>query len=235
MSNLITTITKALHEHAEPEYKAGVTRFFKESVNPIGVRVPIVRTLGKKYYPKELQKKEIFSLCETLLEKRTLEHTILAFAWARNQEKDLVPSDFARLSRWIKTYVTNWAFCDDICTHTFGSLIYQYPTLLPKIFVWTTSRNRWLRRAAAVTLIHSIKKREKNILPHVYATTEALLHDRDDLVQKGYGWMLKEASNIWPADVYAFVLKHKDVMPRTALRYAVEKYPKEMKQHAMTK
>ena len=62
-----------------------------------------------------------------------------------------------------------------------------------------------------------------------------LLQDNDDLVQKGYGWMLKASSEARCKEIFDFVIKHKDVMPRTALRYAIEKMPKEMKTAAMVK
>ena len=58
--------------------------------------------------------------------------------------------------------------------------------------------------------------------------------DEDDLVQKGYGWMLKVAANNWQKDVFDFVVKHKNRMPRTALRYAIEKMPKNMRKIAMS-
>jgi 3-methyladenine DNA glycosylase AlkD len=64
---------------------------------------------------------------------------------------------------------------------------------------------------------------------------DILLHDQDDMVQKGYGWMLKEASRTHQKEVFEYVLKHKDNMPRTALRYAIEKMPAELKNEAMKK
>jgi 3-methyladenine DNA glycosylase AlkD len=57
--------------------------------------------------------------------------------------------------------------------------------------------------------------------------------DSDDLVQKGYGWALKEASNHYPKKVFDFVMRKKTLMPRTALRYAIEKMPPNWKKLAM--
>lgn len=59
--------------------------------------------------------------------------------------------------------------------------------------------------------------------------------DPEDLVQKGYGWMLKEATHEFQDEVYKYVLKHRGVMPRTALRYAIEKLPQELRREAMKK
>ncbi len=62
-----------------------------------------------------------------------------------------------------------------------------------------------------------------------------MLLDNDDLVQKGYGWMLKAASESHQKEVFDYVMKNKARMPRTALRYAIEKMPKDLKVKAMEK
>jgi 3-methyladenine DNA glycosylase AlkD len=61
------------------------------------------------------------------------------------------------------------------------------------------------------------------------------LKDDDDLVQKGYGWVLKEASRIHQKEVFDYVMRNKKVMPRTALRYSIEKLPKNLRILAMEK
>jgi len=229
----LSLIRKELMHYVEPAYKAGAILFFKEKINPLGVRTPIVRKIARMYFPKEATKQEVFALCEQLLQKKTYEETLIAFDWAVKQTHEFEKNDFARLERWLKTYVNNWAFCDDFCTHAFGALITRYPELLSKTKKWRVSENRWLRRASAIILIHPMMKKKKEFLKDVFEAADALLVDDDDLVQKGYGWMLKIASNSYPADVFQFVMKRKNTMPRTALRYAIEKYPKEMKKSAM--
>jgi 3-methyladenine DNA glycosylase AlkD len=62
-----------------------------------------------------------------------------------------------------------------------------------------------------------------------------LLTDKDDLVQKGYGWMLKAASQAHQKEVFEYVVEKKNMMPRTALRYAIEKMPQDLKKTAMEK
>jgi len=62
-----------------------------------------------------------------------------------------------------------------------------------------------------------------------------LLLDGDDLVQKGYGWLLKEESRLHTKEVFDYVVKNRRVMPRTALRYAIELMPKTLKAEAMKK
>ena len=98
---------------------------------------------------------------------------------------------------------------------------------------WTQSENRWMRRAAAVSLI--IPAKHGTFLPESMEIANLLLTDSDDMVQKGYGWLLKEASRQHQAEVFAFVMRNRQVMPRTALRYTMELMPKNLKEEAMEK
>lgn len=117
------------------------------------------------------------------------------------------------------------------CNHTVGSFIEKYSEFLIKLFEWASSKNRWVRRAAAVSLIIPAKK--GNFLKEIFKIADILLLDKDDLVQKGYGWMLKAASQAHQKEVFDYIIKNKAVMPRTALRYAIEKMPNELKKLAM--
>jgi 3-methyladenine DNA glycosylase AlkD len=126
--------------------------------------------------------------------------------------------------------VDNWGACDHFCGIT-GELLIQYPDLVPKIRKWTKSKNRWFRRAAAVSLIDPVT--EGILLDEVFKTADILLTDDDDMVQKGYGWMLKEAGDHFSDEVFEYIMKNKREMPRTALRYAIEKYPAARRKEAM--
>ena len=72
-------------------------------------------------------------------------------------------------------------------------------------------------------------------MKEVFEISDLLLTDKDDMVQKGYGWLLKEASKKHQAEVFDYVMSWKAMMPRTALRYAIEKMPAEMKKEAMAR
>jgi len=109
----------------------------------------------------------------------------------------------------------------------------MYPQYLLELKKWAKSKNRWVRRAAAVTLI--VPAKNGQFLKDIFEIADILFLDSDDLVQKGYGWMLKVASQAHQDEVFDYVIRHKDKMPRTALRYAIEKMPKELKQKAMAK
>jgi 3-methyladenine DNA glycosylase AlkD len=90
-----------------------------------------------------------------------------------------------------------------------------------------------MRRASAVSLI--VPAKHGKFLKESIEIADLLLTDTDDMVQKGYGWLLKEASRKHTDEVFAYVMKNKRRMPRTALRYAIELMPKELKAEAMKK
>lgn len=77
--------------------------------------------------------------------------------------------------------------------------------------------------------------RKNKYIDEAFEIADILFNDEDDLVQKGYGWMLKEISNLHPQKVFEYVMARKKNMPRTALRYAIEKLPENYKIKAMKK
>jgi len=232
---LLAEVIKDLKAAAEPEYKKGAERYFKESISIYGVRLAKVRKFSRKHFPKvkSLPLPDIFDVCEKFLDNGRSETTFVAFQWAYNRRKDWTVKDFARIERWLKKYVSNWASCDHLSTHIFGHFITTFPKTIPQIKSWSSSRNRWLRRASAVSFVIPARKGRNH--KDVFEVAKKLLLDKDDLVQKGYGWMLKEASNADQKAVFDFVMKHKSKMPRTALRYAIEKMPSKLKKQAMKK
>jgi 3-methyladenine DNA glycosylase AlkD len=192
-----------------------------------------VRKLSSEFFQKikKKPKQQILQLCNLLLESGYSEQGTIAFDWAFRLRKLYEKSDFQLLSTWLMKHVHGWGACDDLCTHALGVFIYQFPEFIKKIREWTRSKNRWVRRASAVCLIYSVRRKEH--LEQVLETADALLTDQDIMVQKGYGWMLKEASNHYPKEVFDYVMKNKREMPRTALRYAIEKLSPEYKREAM--
>jgi 3-methyladenine DNA glycosylase AlkD len=109
----------------------------------------------------------------------------------------------------------------------------MYPESISILKKWAVSKNRWMRRASAVTLI--IPARHGLFLSDIFEIADILLNDSDDLVQKGYGWMLKAASQAHVNEVFRFVIERKSFMPRTALRYAIEKMSDMQKSEAKRK
>ena len=109
----------------------------------------------------------------------------------------------------------------------------MFPEYIKKLKIWSKSKNRWVRRASAVSLI--VPARKGLFFKDIIEICDILLLDQEDMVQKGYGWLLKVSADKNQASVLDYVLKNKSVMPRTSLRYAVEKMPKELRTKAMSR
>jgi len=235
MSDIIESVRKELKKNADPKEVKKGQHFFKEKVMFYGVKTAVVGKIGREYFKvlKDKKKQEIFILCEELWQSGYMEESYIACNWSYYIHKDYKPADFKVFEKWVNYYVSNWASCDTLCNHTIGTIVEMYPEYLPDLKEWAKSKNRWVRRASAVSLI--IPARRGKFLEDIFEIADILLLDQDDLVQKGYGWMLKEASKLHQKEVFDYVIKNKKVMPRTALRYAIEKMPKELKEKAMAK
>ncbi|MCW4047151.1 MAG: DNA alkylation repair protein [Candidatus Bathyarchaeota archaeon] len=233
MSQVLERIREELRASADEKTRQSFQRFFKENVTYYGVRTPVVGKIAKKYWSQinQFSKQEIFRLCEELYRSGFTEEAFVVAFWLPTLMEQLEPGDLAVFKAWIEKYIDNWAKCDGFCNHTVGGLIEKYPETVNELKCWALSGNRWLKRAAAVSLIVPAKK--GGFLQEVFEISDILLLDEDDMVQKGYGWLLKEASRKHQREVLEYVLRNRKRMPRTALRYAVELMPKELKAEAM--
>lgn len=235
MDPIIAQIRQELASIADSEIQKSSKRFFKEEIRCYGTKTATVIALAKKYWKevKGKSKPEIFELCEELYQSGFMEESFIVSEWAHALSGRYEKDDLAVFRRWIDTYISNWASCDGFCNHTLGDFFVQYPECIGELKHWTRSQNRWMRRAAAVSLI--VPAKHGKFLKESLEIADLLLTDTDDLVQKGYGWLLKEASRKHTGEVFAYVMKNKKGMPRTALRYAIELMPKDLKAEAMKK
>jgi len=233
MSKILEQVRTELRGNADEKTIGNYQRFFKETVKFYGVSMGATNKIANKYWKeiKTLDKKEIFDLCEDLFRSDYSEEAAVASEWTPKLTNQYEPADLAVFKRWIDLYLNDWAKVDGFCNHTVGNFVAKYPESIKEIVGWTNSSNRWMKRAAAVSLI--IPAKNGQFFPEIIQIADRLLLDKDDMVQKGYGWMLKEASKQHQDEVYRYVLKHRKDMPRTALRYAIEKMPPEMKAEAM--
>jgi 3-methyladenine DNA glycosylase AlkD len=234
-TDVLLSMRKELTAQADEKTKGSFSRFFKEKVTGYGVKTALVEKIAKVYLKevKPLGKQPVFGLCEDLLKSGYIEEAFIAFEWAYAFRDEFEPDDFAVFESWLEKYVSNWATCDTLCDHTIGSFVEKYPQYVENLKSWAKSENRWLRRAAGVTLI--LPARHGDFLKDVFEIADIVLLDKDDLVRKGYGWMLKEASRQHQEEVFNYVVRNSKVMPRTALRYAIEKMPEDLRRRAMAK
>lgn len=235
MDPVIGKIREELAANREDGTRESFSRFFKEEVKYYGVKTGTVTKIAKKYWKDvaSREKAEIFDLCEELYRSGYTEEAFVVSAWVPHLADRYEPEDITVFRHWIDVYITNWATCDSFCNHAVGDFIEKFPAYVEELKRWTVSQNRWMRRASAVSLI--VPAKHGKFLADVLEIANLLLADGDDMVQKGYGWLLKEASRLHQQEVFLYVMRNKKSMPRTALRYAIELMPKEMKAEAMKK
>jgi 3-methyladenine DNA glycosylase AlkD len=237
MDKLISNVRQKLIEKTDSKTRETTKRYFKEGEQAItyGVKTVETRKIGKDFcrHIKGFSKQQIFELSEELWKSQYFEEAVIACMCTESIYKSFEPDDFNIFKHWVHHYVNNWAACDTFCNHTMGTFVMKYPEYIVELKHWAKSPNRWVKRASTVTLI--IPARKGLFLPDILEIAHILLSDKDDLVQKGYGWMLKAASQAYEKEVFNFVMSKKAVMPRTALRYAIEKMPDELKNQAMRK
>ena len=235
--DIIDEIRAELLANADSDAKASSARFFKEPVLMYGMKSKLVKQIAKKYLGQiksaQLPKADVLDICAALWESGMLEESFVACVFTESMDKSLDAGDFQVLENWVYSYVGNWASCDTLCNHTIGNLLARYPELAERLLIWAQSDSRWVKRASAVSFIIPVRRGLFQALAFQIADT--LLLDTDDMVQKGYGWLLKSISEYDQLAVFAYIMKHKDRMPRTSLRYAIEKLPADLKQQAMVR
>jgi 3-methyladenine DNA glycosylase AlkD len=235
MSEIIEKLRAELVENSDEQLQQSNQHFFKEYIHGYGMKSATLTAICKEHFKKvkDKSKSEIFDLCDELWQSGMLEEGFVACNWSYYIRKKYEPADLKIFDEWIDLYVNNWASCDAMGNHTVGSFLEMYPEFITELKRWTQSPNRWMRRASAVSLI--VPARHGMFLNDIFEIADLLLLDGDDMVQKGYGWLLKVAGQKHQKEVFDYVMSKKVIMPRTALRYAIEKMPAELKASAMAR
>lgn len=221
--NLVKITRAMLIAAADPAFGAGQRRFFQHEVDTYGVRTADLQRIGRQVFRQirgwPLAARNRFM--RLLWEDGRLETGTLACHLYRRFSPQCGACEFKLFERWLDRYVHNWAHCDGVASWLLAASIRNEPELRHRLPPWTVSKNRWKRRAAAVALLQEAKAGR-----HFDTITEIcirLLPDRDDMVEKGVGWLLKEAYPAQPAKVVAFLAMHGAKASRLTLRYAAEK------------
>jgi len=190
----------------------------------IGVRVPVTRKIAAGY--RTLTLKEI----ERLLESPVHEHRLAAvIIMAEESKRADEPLKKALYDLYLKRSdrINNWDIVDVSCPAVVGSYLIDKPKNV--LYALARSDSIWERRIAIISTMSFIKQGE---LHDTFAIAELLLQDTHDLIHKAAGWMLREAGQKNEKALRSFLDKHTPVMPRTMLRYAIEKFtPKDRQQY----
>lgn len=208
---------------ADPVFAHGQQQFFQHEVDTYGVRSPQVHQVAREVYAaiKKWTKAERNRLMEELWKLRCLEAGAVVCYVYRRFAAQCGVDEFRLFSRWLDRYVNNWAHTDGVSTWLLAACVHNEPALIGELTAWTESKNRWRRRASAVALLHEGKAGRH--LEQVFAIADRLLDDRDDMVEKGVGWLLKETYPHNRQAVVRFLLPRRGRASRTTLRYAAEK------------
>lgn len=224
MSDLAERIMAEVRDSGDPENKAQLKRYFREPIESHGLTSQQSKVIARKYYPEvKGDLPQAIRLTGMLMSHRNLSYSSVALRILERFSRRLEPSQFPVLDGWVD-HLTNWATTDHLCTKIIAETVKKNPALVERLLEWTGSENRWRRRAAAVSLVPIARRGE--MLGDVFRVADRLMTDGDDMVQKGVGWMLKEASKKHPDEVRDYLLRWREKSPALILRYASEKLPK---------
>lgn len=221
---------KALRKHATASNKKINEWFFKTGPGQyghgdqfIGVKVPEVRKVAKQFHdlPFADLKKLLHSPIHedrllALLILRHLYESAIKVEDMKTQKKNF---DFLMINR---KRVNNWDLVDQSAPYITGHFAFTNPAAGKKIFALIRSKSMWDRRIAMISTFYFIRQNRFN---ETIAMAEALLNDKEDLMHKASGWMLREMGKRDLKPLIAFLDRHGNQMPRTMLRYAIEKLP----------
>jgi 3-methyladenine DNA glycosylase AlkD len=236
-------VVREMKKYIEPERAHVLSSFFKtgkgqygEGDKFIGVTVPHTRLVAKKYIDINLG--EVSKLLQNPIHEIRLCALILLslkvlrldtkkgkVAIGSTGEKDIQKNHKGIVDVYLKLmqYVNNWDLVDTSAYHIYGSYLFLYHKMdiFDILLKHAKSKNIWERRIAMVSTLYVI--RTGTSLDIVTKVAEALLGDTEDLIHKAVGWMLREAGKKDKKVLIQFLDIHSTKMPRTALRYAIEK------------
>lgn len=229
MSMDLPTCRTRLREAAREAHRIAAMRFFKtgpgeygEGDRFLGVRVPAVRRIARE--ARGMPRKEVMTLLRSdLHEERLLALLILVDQYRRGGEDDR--AGIYRLYLDHTECINNWDLVDTSAEHVVGAHLFARSR--GPLVRLARSKSLWERRIAIMSTFHFIKR---NDYDDTLALAEILLRDPEDLIHKAVGWMLREVGNRDRAAEEFFLRRHAPAMPRTMLRYAIEKFPEPLRQ-----
>lgn len=234
---IAAAVLARLEAEGDPVVAAGAGRYFKEKVEFYGLTTPQMRALADEFHARIKDRwslDDVLALCEILLPRKKYEAKIAAILLLVKFKKELTPAFVPRLKGWLAAdYCDNWACVDVLCPDALSGLIEKHPDLVGEITAWTGHPNRWVRRASIVAFIPMV--RHGRFLDEAYNVAGRMFAVRDDLLEKANGWMLREAGKKDAARLEAFLLRHGPAIPRTTVRYAIERFPEAKRKLLMKK
>lgn len=208
-------------------------RFFKtgkgeyaEGDRFLGVSVPVCRALAKKHTAVELD--EVFYLLTSPLHEVRLV-ALLILIEIFKKDPSLRAAIYKRYMRSY-AYINNWDLVDLSAHHIAGSYAFSHASARKELIAYARSSHLWKKRIAMISSFYFIREHEF-VFPLQVA--QILVHDAHDLIQKAVGWMLREIGKRELSVERAFLDQYAGTMPRTMLRYAIERFDPALRQKYM--
>lgn len=226
-------IRQELESRGSPTIARRLQMFFKAPVPAYGWRTASIRKLAARlrqeiFAPGDV--KFLLAVAEKLFSGPTVEGKGLGVVLLERSVQRFGDTEFRRLESWLR-WVDNWAACDSLAGSLLGLMVAADARRLARPIRWARSRNPWYRRSAAVSLVAATRR---GLYPaHILRLAERLLADEDEMVQKGVGWLLREAGKARHPGVVRFLLRVKHRAPRLVLRTACEKLPASTRQRIL--
>jgi len=203
-------------EHSQRFFKTGKGEY-GEGDKFLGIRVPVLRKQAKQC--QNLSLNEIKDLLQSSFHEERLGALFMLvarFSRGNSEEKTVIFELYLKHTK----YINNWDLVDSSAHHIVGAYLEKRDK--QPIYKLAQSDNLWERRIAMLSTFHQIKK---NDFDDALKIATILKNDREDLIHKAVGWMLREIGKRNISVEKAFLKEHYKEMPRTMLRYAIEKFP----------
>jgi 3-methyladenine DNA glycosylase AlkD len=228
-------LRRVLVNGASAPHTAEVQKFFKDEIQSRGWYTKELRKLSRRF-TRVIRAEEgldyLVAVADNLFHGDVLEEKILAVLLLEPCVGDLAAAHFKVFDQWLDRAST-WADHDALVQFLIGPMIVADPRRLRRLRVWSHSRNRWRRRAAAVALLRGTN--QGLFWEQVQEITQTLLEDRDDMVRKGVAWLLRETARFNAARTLPFLLSIRDRAPRQVLRTACERLSAEQRKRVLAR
>ncbi len=218
-------IRRVLKDGGSAPHSKEVQWFFKEEIQSRGWYTGELRKVAvrmRRSIANEMGMEFLVQVADELFTGRVLEEKVFAVFLLEKQTHLLGEREFRLFASWLDR-ISSWADHDGLVHYLMAPMVLAEPARRKEVFQWAKSPNRWRRRAACVALIRGA--REKKFFSEITKLSEMLLADDDDMVQKGLGWLLREAAKYDPKRTVPYLMKIRQRAPRLVLRTACETLP----------
>ena len=218
-------IRRALTDGGSAEHAAGVQWFFKEEITSRGWYTAALRRAirgCRREILREHDFKFLTNVADQLFSGPVLEEKTAGVFLLEALDAQCGDREFRMFELWLDR-ISSWADHDGLVHYLIAPMVAAKPARMKFVFRWAKSPSRWHRRAACVALIRGA--RAKMFFPEIVKLSDLLLRDKDDMVQKGLGWLLRETAKFDAKRTVPYLMRIRGRAPRLVLRTACETLP----------